>query len=194
MLGVKQGNIKYHFWVFCITWAGIEIYSPGPLANTQPINQSSVVLLARIFKTLSRHPSLLSSSCVNCPSLISSWLLIINNFWDMFFRNLWRFPRKFSKYCFHRSIRSPWLVVFSLAPEVLFLLFTSFTVCNALVDCLSSTDALILLIWFCMYFVCSFRYTLVSLFCAFLSFWALILVGFLQLHCEVVFTSARFFF
>ena len=44
-----------------------------------------------------------------------------------------------------------------------------------------------------MYYVCSFRCTLFSSFCAFLSFWALILVGVLLLHREVVFTSARFF-
>ena len=56
-----------------------------------------------------------------------------------------------------------------------------------------STESLILLIWFCMYSVCSFRYTLVNLFCAFLSFLVLILVGFLLLRREAVFTSALFF-
>ena len=44
-----------------------------------------------------------------------------------------------------------------------------------------------------MYSVCSFGYTLVSSFCAFLSFCALILVGFLLLHRDAVFTSACFF-
>ena len=43
-----------------------------------------------------------------------------------------------------------------------------------------------------MYSVCSFRYTLVNSFCA-LSFWVLILVGFLLLRREAIFTSARFF-
>ena len=33
---------------------------------------------------------------------------------------------------------------------------------------------------------------LANSFCAFLSFWALVLVGFFILHLEVVFTSARF--
>ena len=33
MLRVKQGGIKYHFWVFGITRPGIEPWSPGPLAN-----------------------------------------------------------------------------------------------------------------------------------------------------------------
>ena len=57
----------------------------------------------------------------------------------------------------------------------------------------SFTESLILLIWFCMYSICSFRYMLANSFCPFLSFWALILVGFLLLHLEAVFTSARFF-
>ena len=43
-----------------------------------------------------------------------------------------------------------------------------------------------------MFSVCSFRNTLVSSFCA-LSFWALILVGFLLLHKEAFFTYACFF-
>ena len=103
------------------------------------------------------------------------------------------FPSKFLKCHFHRCIRSSWLATFSLALATLFLLLTSFTICHAILDCLSSTEFLILLIWFWMYSVCSFRYTLVILFCAFLSFWVLILVGFLLLHREVVFTPAHFF-
>ena len=98
-----------------------------------------------------------------------------------------------SKCCFNRCIRSSWLVTFSLAFSVLFLLLTSFTVCYAILHCLSSTESLILLIWFYMYSVCSFRYMLADSFCAYLSFKALILVGFLLLYLEVVFTSARFF-
>ena len=46
--------------------------------------------------------------------------------------------------------------------------------------------------WFCIYSVCYFRDMLVNSFCA-LSFWALILVGFLLLHWEAAFTSVRFF-
>ena len=37
MLSVKQGGIKYHFWVFSMTRSGIEPRSPGPLANTLTI-------------------------------------------------------------------------------------------------------------------------------------------------------------
>ena len=103
------------------------------------------------------------------------------------------FPSKFSKCCFHSCICSSWLVAFSLAFEVLFLVLTSFTICHAIWDCLSSTESLILLIWFCMYSVCSFRYMLANSFCAFLSFWVLILVGFFLLPLEAVFTPACFF-
>ena len=103
------------------------------------------------------------------------------------------FPSKFSKCCFHRCIRSFWLVAFSLALAVLFLLLTSFILCHAILDCLSSTESLILSIWFCMYFVYSFRFLLANSFCAFfLYFRALVLVGFFLLHLEAVFSSARF--
>ena len=82
-----------------------------------------------------------SSSCVNCPSLISNCLLIILVIGScVTFRGC---PSKFLKCCFHGCIRSCWLVAFSLAFTVLFLLPTSFTVCYAILDCLSSTEPLI---------------------------------------------------
>ena len=34
ILSTKQGRIKYHFWVFCMTRPGIEPRSPMPLVNT----------------------------------------------------------------------------------------------------------------------------------------------------------------
>ena len=102
------------------------------------------------------------------------------------------FPSKFSK-CFHSCIRSSWLVAFSLSFALLFLLLTLFTICHVIQDCLSSTESLLLLIWFCMYSVCSFRYMLANSFCAFLSFRELILVRFLLLNLEAFFTSWRFF-
>ena len=37
MLSVKQGGIKYYFWVFGMTRPGIEPISPGPLMNTLTI-------------------------------------------------------------------------------------------------------------------------------------------------------------
>ena len=123
-----------------------------------------------------------SSSYVNCPSLMSNCLLIILVIGSCV--TFWGFLSKFSKY---------WLVAFSLAFAVFFPLLISFTVCHAILDRLSSTETLILLIWFWMYSVCSFRYMLANSFCAFLSFRALILVRFLLLHLEAVFTCAHFF-
>ena len=38
MLSVKHDGIKYHFWVFGMTRPGIELRSPGPLANTKTYN------------------------------------------------------------------------------------------------------------------------------------------------------------
>ena len=34
MLSVKQGCIKYHFLAFSMIQPGIELWCPGPLANT----------------------------------------------------------------------------------------------------------------------------------------------------------------
>ena len=97
-----------------------------------------------------------SSFWVNCPSLMSNCLLIILFIYSCV--NFGEFPNKFSKCCFHRCIHSCWLEAFSLTCEVLFLLLTSFTFCHAIRDCLYSTDSLILSIWFCKYYACSFRY------------------------------------
>ena len=155
------------------------------LSNSLVFHTSGVFHATLLLSTLSSY------SCVIYPSLMSSWLLIIFVIdWCVTFGG---FPSKFSKCCFHKCIRSCWLVAFRLAFAALFLLFTSFTVCHAILDCLSSTESLILLIWFCMYSVCSFRCMLVNSFCAFLSFRGLILVGFLLLHLEAFFTCARFF-
>ena len=118
-----------------------------------------------------------SSSCINCPSLMSNCLLIILVIGSCV--TFGGFLSKFSKCCFHSCIHSPWLVAFNLTFSVLFLLLTLFTICHAIPDCLSSTESLILLIWFCMY---SFRYMLANSFCTFLSFRALVLVGFFLLH------------
>ena len=102
------------------------------------------------------------------------------------------FPSRFSKCCFHSFILSCWFVAFNLALAVLFLRLTSFIVCQAILDCLSSTESLILSIWFCMFSVYYFRYTLANSFCAFFSFKAFVFFGFFLWHLEAVFTSARF--
>ena len=131
-----------------------------------------------------------SSSWVNVPSLMSNFLLIILMIGSWVTSG--GFPGKFTKCCFQVCIQSCWLVAFSLALAVLFLLLTSFIVFYAILDCLSSTESLILSIWFCIYSVYSFRYMQANSFCAFLSFRALVLVGFLLLRLEAVFTSTRF--
>ena len=49
---VKQGGIKYHFFLeFGMTWPGIEPRSPGPLSNTQLIRPMarSLLLIQNVF-------------------------------------------------------------------------------------------------------------------------------------------------
>ena len=96
------------------------------------------------------------SSCwwVNCPSFVSSWLLIIFEIGSSVFFG--GFPSQFFKCCFHRCIRSSWLAAFSLALAVIFLRLKPFTVCHTILDCIASTMSLILLIRFCMHSVYSF--------------------------------------
>ena len=98
-----------------------------------------------------------SSSWLNGPSLMSNCLLIIlvNGACVTFVG----FPCRFFKCCFHSFIHSCWFVAFNFAVIVLFLLLTSFIVCQAILDCLSSTESLIFSIRFCIYYVCSFKYS-----------------------------------
>ena len=118
----------------------------------------------------------LSSSLVNGPSLMSNCLLIILVIGS--FVIFGGIPSRFSKCCSHIFTLSCWLVAFNFALAVLFLLLTSFIVCQAILDCLSSTESLILSIWFYMYSVCSFRYIPANWYCAFSSFRAFVFVGF----------------
>ena len=119
-----------------------------------------------------------SSSLVNRPSLTSNCLLIILVIGS--FVTFGGFPSRFLKCCSHSFTLSCWLAAFNFALAVLFLLLTSFIVCQAILDCLSSTESLILSIWFCMYSVCSFRYIPANWYCAFSSFWAFVFVGFFR--------------
>ena len=106
-----------------------------------------------------------SSSWVNGPSLMSNCLLIILVIGSCV--TFCGFPSRFSKCCLHSFILSCWFAAFNFALAVLFLLLTSFIVCQAILDCLSSTESLILYTWFCMYSVCSFRYMPAYWYCAF---------------------------
>ena len=114
-----------------------------------------------------------SSSWVNGPSLMYYCLLIILEIDSCV--TFGGFPSRFSKCCFHIFILPCWFVAFNLALVVLLLLLITFIVCEAILDCLSSTESLILSIWFSMYSLCSFRYMLANSFCAFFSFRAFII-------------------
>ena len=115
-----------------------------------------------------------SSSYVNCPCLMSSWILII------FSAGLSRISEKLPSWCFKCSFHLwslySWLAAFVFTHVVIFLLLISFTVCYANRDCLFSSEFLISLIWTWVYFSysswydCSLR--------TFLSFCILAFVGF----------------
>ena len=100
-----------------------------------------------------------NSSCVNSPSLMSSWLVII------FMMNssvtLGDFPGRFLKCSFLKCICSSWLAIFSLALAVLFLLLASFTICHAFRDWIFSIEFLKWLILSWMYSLYSFKYEFV---------------------------------
>ena len=119
-----------------------------------------------------------SSSLVNGPSLMSNCLPIILVIGS--FVTFCGFPSRFSKCCFHSFILSYWVAAFNFALAALFLLLTSFIVCQAILDGLSSADSLISSIWFWMYSVCSLRYMLANWYCAFSSFWTFVFVGFFR--------------
>ena len=137
------------------------------------ISSSPAVFLFLIFlRTKS------SSSLVNGPSLMSNCLLIILVIGScVTFGGL---ASSFSRFCFHSFILSCWFAAFSFALAVLFLPLTLFIVCQAILDCLSSTESLILSILLYMNFVCSFRYMPANWFCVFFSIRAFAIVGFFR--------------
>ena len=82
-----------------------------------------------------------STSFVSCPSLMSSWPIMI---FRIGLSVIWRrFPRRFLKCSFHFRRLSSWQEAFRFALDVLFFLITSFTVCHAIYNCLSCTEFLI---------------------------------------------------
>ena len=117
-----------------------------------------------------------SSSWVYGPNLMSNCLLIFLVIGSCV--TFGGFSSNFSKCCFHSFILSCWFATFSFALTVLSLLLTSFIVCQVILDCLSSTESLILSIWFCMYSVCSFIHMPTNWYCAVFSFRAFVFVGF----------------
>ena len=84
-MSVKQGGIKYHFWVFGMTRLGIEPQSPGPLANTLLIRQMArfvniifkfFTCLLVWFTTLCFVPSLQSYAWYNMYIYIYIYILV----------------------------------------------------------------------------------------------------------------------
>ena len=116
-----------------------------------------------------------SSSSVNGPSLMSNCLLIVLVIGSCVIFG--GFPSRFSKCCFHSFILSCWFAAFSFALAVLFLLLTSFIVCQAILDCLSSTESLILSDFECILSVSLYICLLIDI-VPFLVFGHLCLLGF----------------
>ena len=150
-----------------------------PSAEKQSVYSTQIVwssiLLGESRQSLIFRRSESSSSWVNCPRLMSNFFPIILVIGTCV--TFGGFPSRFSKCYFHSFILSCWFAAFNFALAVLFLLLTSFIVFQAILDCLSSTESLILYIWFCMYSVCSFRYMPANWYCAFLVFGHLCLLG-----------------
>ena len=138
---------------------------------------------AFLFLTFLRTES--SSSWVNGPSLMSNCLLIILVIGSCV--TFGGFPRRFSKCYFHSFILSCWFAAFSFAFTVLFLLLSSFIVCQAILD------SLILSIWFCMYSVCSFIYMPTNWYCVVFSFRAFVFVVFFSIVFGGCFHECTFF-
>ena len=137
-------HLSIGFWLYTALQCRSSMSSNCLVFHTSGGISSS--LAAFLFLIFLRTES--SSSCVNCPSLMSNCLLIILVIGSCVIFG--GFPSKFSKCCFHSFILSCWFAAFSFALAVFFLLLTSFIVCQAILDCLSSTESLILSIWFWM--------------------------------------------
>ena len=138
-------SIEFWLWTVLQYWSSMSSNSLA-FHNSGGISSSPPAFLFSIFLSAESN-----SSCVNCLSLMSNCLLTILVIGLCIIFKV--FLSKFSKCYFHSCIRSCCLVAFA----VLFLLFTSFTVCLTMLDCLSSVESPILSIWFCMYSICSFR-------------------------------------
>ena len=166
-------HLSIGFWLYTALQCRSSMSSNCLVFHTSGgISSSPAVLFSVFLRTES------SSSCMNGPSLMSNCLLIILVIGSCIIFG--GFPCKFSKCCFHSFILSCWFAAFSFVLIVFFLLLTSFIVCQAILDCLSSTESLILSIWFWMYSVCYFIYMPADSYCAVFSFKAFVFVGFFR--------------
>ena len=113
------------------------------------------------------------SSSVRCPSLMSSWPLVISSIGLSAISG--RFPSSFFKCSFFLWSFSSWLVAKSFALKVPFFQLNLFIVFHANCDCLSSTE-----IFFYIYL------TLDVLLLFFLVCFCLLCLGFLKFLCVAV--------
>ena len=129
-------HLSIMFWLYTVL---LQYQSSKSLNLLVFHNSGAISLRLAAFLFLIFVSPMLNSSWVNCPSLMSSWLLII--FLIGLSVTLGNFLIRFLKMLFS-LLYSFFLVGSFLALEVLFLL-TSSTVCHAIRDCLSSTEFLI---------------------------------------------------
>ena len=170
-------HLSILFWLYTALHCWSSISSNCLVFHTSRGISSSPA--AFLFLILLRTES--SSSLMKGPSLMSNCLLIILVIGSSVIFG--GFPSRFLKCCSYSFTLSCWLAAFNFALAVLFLLLTllfTFIVCQASLDCLSSTESLILSIWICMYSACSFRYIPANWYCAFSSFQAFVFVGFFR--------------
>ena len=131
-------HLSILFWLYTALHCRSSISSNCLVFHTSGGISSSPA--AFLFLILLRTES--SSSLVKGPSLTSNCLLIILVIGSSVISGA--FPSRFLKCCSHSFTLSCWLAAFNFALAVLFLLLTSFIVCQAILDCLSSTESLIL--------------------------------------------------
>ena len=165
-------HLSIGFWLYTAVQCRSSMLSNCLVFHTS--GEISFSPVAYLFLIFLRTES--SSSCENGPSLMSNCLLIILVIGSCVIYG--GFPSRFSKCCFHSFILSCWFAALSFALAVFFLLITSLIVCHAILDCLSSTESLILSIWFWMYSVSSFIYITANWYCAVFSFKAFVFVVF----------------
>ena len=120
----------------CITVSEQYVIELSGLHISGGLSSSHAAFLFLIFLSTE-----MSSLSVNSPSVMPNCLLIIIVVGSCVTFGV--FPSRFWKY-FHSFVYSCWFVAFNFALALLFLLLTSFIVCHAILDCLSSTQSLIL--------------------------------------------------
>ena len=87
MLSVKQGGIKYHFWVFGMTRLRIEPRSPGPLVNTLLIRPKLILIPWKYFMAIS-YKLIQMFKCIWTLKYVNKlfkWIMLCSIFFFSFF-------------------------------------------------------------------------------------------------------------